>query len=232
MMKINQTDKCKYWEKNIINWGKFYDEGSEEQIEGSKIFTYLYKKLIFPIEKKYMLDRYNIVIKFIKQNANGDKKIAEVGCGVGIFTKEILKSKSYVYAIDYSKVALEATKRTVSDLSNEQLKKIDYLIIDVAVDPIPNCDIAICIGVTPYITNIEAFFKNILPHVDNLLCSYVSNTNLINRIRTLFPVLNIRNLVFVNPEKISNYYEMYGFELVERISLATGFVDNVKRISR
>lgn len=232
MRNIKESDRVEYWEDNIVKWSHFYDKGSEEQIIGPSVLRFVYKKLVLPIEKKYMTNRFKMTMHFIKKHAKEATQFADIGCGTGIFTKEILKLNSNVYAIDYSKAALEATQKTVSCLPPEQLKKIEYKYINVTAEPIPKCDFAICLGVVPYITNLEAFFKNVLPNVNQLLCSYVSSKNMLNKIRVLLPVLNVRKLVFVNPEYISSCYKIYKFELVERLPLATGFVDNVKRLDK
>ena len=52
-MNNNETNK-KYWEANIEGFSGFYDTKSE--LEGKGI-TFLYKKILFPIKKRFMFER-------------------------------------------------------------------------------------------------------------------------------------------------------------------------------
>ena len=46
--QIQIANRKVYWEKNIEGFTGFYDEQSEERIQGNLLISHLYKKLIFP----------------------------------------------------------------------------------------------------------------------------------------------------------------------------------------
>ncbi len=88
ILSRNMMSNAEYWEKNIEGFSGFYDKKSEENINGNSLVTYFYKKIIFPIEKKYMLERYNYVINYINNNVFAGMKCADIGLVVVFLQKK------------------------------------------------------------------------------------------------------------------------------------------------
>jgi len=204
-----------YWEKNITAFSGFYDKGSEEKFEAPWPLGWIYRNVLFPVEKKYMWHRYNMVKKYLKSQLNPGVKLADIGCGSGIFTQMAIEAGGFVYAIDYSKNAIALVKNT---LPQEFQKFVEYKNIDIRNTPVPDVDVAIAIGVLTYIDGIELFFNNILPYTKDIL------VNFMNRLRQFFPILNVRNLSFHTIDMIEAAFEQHNFVVEDIQSLATGFM--------
>ena len=215
-----------YWEKNIAGFAGFYDKTSEEDFEAHFLVKRLYKTFILPIEKKYMRDRYNLVAQFIEENAKPKMTAADIGCGSGIYTKLLANRCDKVYAIDYARSAIDLTTRS---LSPAEIRRVEMLVFDITMERIPDVDVAISIGVLPYIPESDQFLLSILPHTKRLLFNYLDERNLCNRVRKALPILNVRHYSYHNLEAISSTLEDSGFMVNEIYKLATGFVIDAKK---
>jgi len=163
--------------------------------------------------------------RFIDQNVGPSCIFADVGCGTGIFTVAALKRGAQVLAIDFSESALRITEENVK---RHATGNVTYVQLDAQTGPIPRCDIALSMGVTPYVTDLESFLRNILASTRQLFfCQYTDPERLSNRVRTILPILNVRNLVFHSRAKVDGIYSKFGWVVKERRNFATGFIDTI-----
>jgi precorrin-6B methylase 2 len=221
--KINQE----YWENNIEGFSGFYDTKSEENILGNPLFTWLYKKILFPIEKKYMYKRHMLVSQFIDGHVKEGRTAADVGCGSGVYVLKMIQSNaSFVYAYDYAKSAIELTKK---NLKGVDLEKVEFKVFDITKQPIPKVDIVISIGVLPYIEDVDRYLENILPQSSNVFFNFLDADNLINRFRKSLGFLDVRKYSYHTMEEINNVLVKHQFILVNKIELATGWMLEVKK---
>lgn len=226
MISKNQQINKDYWEKNIEGFSGFYDTHSEESIAAPNWFASIYKKIIFPLEKKYMRDRYNYVCAYIDKNVKKGMKVADIGCGSGIYTKRIISRGAFVYAIDYTENALSLTKK---NLLPEEAKFSELLLVDITRQKIPVVDLAISIGVLTYIDEADVFFNNVLPNTNLFLFNYLSGNNLLNIFRKNLSLFDVRNYSYHHFQNIDRTLKSYGFEITQKQKLATGFIIDSKR---
>ena len=216
-----------YWEKNIEGFSGFYDTQSEEHIIGNKFFTWLYKMVLFPVEKKYMFERHKHVSNYIKDNVKAGMIVADIGCGSGVYVlKMIDQNASKVYALDYAKSAIELSKRNLKDSDQN---KIHYKVFDVTKESIAKTDVAISIGVLPYIDDIETYLNNILPYTDAFFFNYLDSNNLLNKLRIKLGFLDVRKYSYHNFEEIFKLPIVQDFTLVKKVRLASGWMIELKR---
>ena len=64
-----------------------------------------------PIESRLMEKRFKLTMDFVENFSKPGITIADVGCGTGIFTVEMLKRGARVKALDLSTVSLKATQK-------------------------------------------------------------------------------------------------------------------------
>ena len=225
----NKINKQKYWENNIKGFSGFYDTKSEEKIPFNFGFGYLYKKIIFPIEKKYMLLRHKRVSDFIEKRVEKGMKVADIGCGSGIYTKKLIEKGAFVYAFDYVESALNLTK---SNLNKEELSNIEIRLLDITNNTIPEVDIAISIGVLPYIENEELYLNNILPYTNMFLFNFLNRNNVLNIIRRKYlKFLDVRTYSYHNPNVIVGELGKHNFKISTQNKLATGYIIEAKNNS-
>lgn len=223
----NDNEVKTYWENNIANFSGFYDKQSEETLIGSQFITILYRKFVFPIEKQYMLDRYNVVTNFINTNIREGMTSADIGCGCGIFVKQMVKNGAIVYASDYVAQSIHLTKQ---QLTTDEASRVHLAQDDILETPIHDVDVAISIGVLTYIKDIERYMNNILPHTkQKFIFNYLNSKNILNRIRKLLPSLNVRHLVYHDPKRVNLLLAKHDFRVVESTPLASGFVVSCER---
>ena len=222
----NKTINKDYWEKNIQGFSEFYDKTSEENINGPRILRDMYKKYVFPVEKKFMSDRYRIVSEYIEKKVHQGMQVADIGCGNGIFSKKMASKGAKVYALDYVQSALDLTSK---NLSSEEMKAIDTIKLDITAKPIPQVNLAISIGVLTYIDEVDQYFDNILPYTDNFLFNYLSATHPVNVMRKIIPVLDVRHYSYHKSEDIFKKLEERDHKVVSMEKLATGFVISTER---
>lgn len=217
-----------YWEENIERFAGFYGKQSGEDIIAPSFISFIYRNLIFPIERKFMVDRYNIVSSYIEKNVRDGMKVADVGCGSGIFTGQMASKEAKVYAIDYNESALSLTKK---NLSIDQLKYVEFLKLDIVDEHIPTVDLVISIGVLPYINDIDKYFDNILPFTSLFLFNFLEHNHPLNKLRRKIPVLDVRNYSYHSFQEIRRKIEDKKFGIISIEKLATGFVVESKRTS-
>lgn len=220
-MASDKNINKEYWEKNIGGFAGFYDKKSEENLMASSWFSFLYKAMLFPIEKKYMKDRYDIVMAYIDKNVSAGTKIADVGCGSGIFIKRMLAKGAFVYAFDYAAAAVALVKGA---LSEQDLKQVELKQFDILANPIPDVDVVISIGVLTYIADDAKYFDHILPHTKKFFFNFLDSRHVLNRIRMLLPILNVRKISFHHYDKIIAELKKRNFKVNRIVKLATGYM--------
>lgn len=227
---MTQENPKEYWDKNIDNWGKFYLESShsDEEFNSPGWLTKLYRRFIVPIEARLMAERYQLTMDFINRYVKPGMLVADVGCGTGIFTIEMLKRGARVVAIDISAKSLDATKRNISGSIPDRLGAVQFLQLNVAEDQIPKVDITIAMGVTPYVTEIEPFYRNILPETRIFYCLVLDPNHWANKIRSAIPLLNVRNVHCFSRDRIDDILRSNQCALIERRDFASGYLDLVE----
>ena len=216
-----------YWEENIGGFAGFYDRKSEERILAPAGLAWLYKRLLFPIEKRYMKVRYDLVSRYLERHVHEGTVAADVGCGDGIFTRMMVeRGAGKVYALDFTESALELTRQR---LGPRETERVTFIHSDISKAPIPQVEVAIAIGVLVYVNDVEAFFANVLPNTQRLLVNFVSADNLLNRIRRRLTVLDVRRLTYQRMPEIESVLDRYGFVVTQVDPLATGFVVQTER---
>jgi len=216
-----------YWEKNIEGFSGFYDTKSEETIIGNKITTFFYKKFLFPIEKKYMMQRHKMVSDYISKNVREGITAADIGCGSGVYVKQMIDNKvDFVYALDYANSAVELTKRNLKSLDNSKVK---CSVFDVTKDKLEKVNVAISIGVLPYIDDLSNYLNNILLNVDTFLFNFLDAENSLNKIRKKLSFLDVRKYSYHSLTDVEKEINKLGFSLVKKEKLATGWMLEVKK---
>lgn len=228
-MKTNNPGFSKeYWEKNIEAFSGFYDRGSEEAIDAVPVLRWLYRTFLFPIEKKYMRRRYEMVSKYIDRHIRPGMKAADIGCGSGIFTRMMAAKGAYVYAIDYAESALALIRRS---LTEADLDSIELIKADITKQSIPKIDTGIAIGVLTYIQDSNLFFDHVLPFTDRLLFNIIDKHNLLNHLRRALPILDVRHLAYHARDSIEAGLTGRGFRMVHVEPLATGLMISCEKDS-
>jgi precorrin-6B methylase 2 len=219
------SDYRNYWERNIEHWGEYYLEISHghEQYYAPEWLAALYKGTIAKIEARLMRDRFIRTLQFINKYVKPGVQFADIGCGTGIFTVEALKRGAKAKAIDFSQRALEVTKANVKKYVPEA--DVSYHLLDVQAGDLPRSDVAIMMGVSPYLTNLQASLENVFRSTNLLLLQYSERTHWANRIRRIFPILNVRRLIFQSTQEVDALYTRNGWKLLSRSPFATGYID-------
>ena len=102
---------------------------------------------------------------------------------------------------------------------------------DITLEAIPEVDIAVSIGVLPYISDYKKYLENILPHTNLVLFNFLDSKNFINRLRkNLLTFLDVRKYSYHSLNEISNELTKHNFQLIMVTKLATGFIIEAKRI--
>ena len=228
-MKNTESIKKEYWENNIKGFAGFYDKNSEENINGNKLVSWLYKKVLFPMEKKYMYQRHRYVINFINNNIFSGSKAADIGCGSGIYVKKMIQKGAFVYAYDYAQNAINLTKE---NLTAEELQHAELSLFDVSKEQIKKVDAAISIGVLPYVEDHATYLKHILPHTEVFLFNFLNKNNFMNRCRRKFTFLDVRYYSYHSLKDITDVLREYNFEIVKKQKLASGYILETKRINK
>ena len=229
MIKKNKITSQEYWQQNIQGFSGFYDRTSEETLQGPSVLTSIYKAIIFPLEKKYMRQRFNMVSAYIAQNARSGMAIADIGCGCGIYTKQAASLGAKVYALDFVDNALALTRK---NLTGDELKFVQFLKMDITRQAIPKVDMVISIGVLPYVDGLDSFFDNVLPYTDLFLFNFLDAESWLNILRKKMPVLDVRGYSYFSASEVRQKLAAGNFEIVDIQKLATGFVVQSKRIKK
>lgn len=190
-----------------------------------KWFIWFYNQTIARYESWLMKTRYEKSLAFLKENRSAGKVLADLGCGVGALTLPALRMGYKVKAIDFSAEALIASKANIEAADPSLLRNVEFLQLDIVRDSLPPSDVAIAIGVFPYISEPEKAFANILSSTH---CLYVLNTDpdhWINRLRSRISFLNVRELHFHHRQQVNQIVRASGFEIVRRETFASGYLD-------
>lgn len=225
----NRTVNRDYWEQNIEGFSGFYDVKSEEQIRAGRGLAFLYKKFLFPIEKKYMYDRYRYVCEYIDRHVEPGMKVADIGCGSGVFVKRMVARGAFVYALDYAESAVNLTRR---NLTADEARSVELIHADITQLKLPEVDVAISIGVLTYIDAIDEFFDNIVSSSRHLLFNYLDGANVLNRLRRrVLPFLDVRDYSYHTSADVQVKLHQRGCEVKKRQRLATGFLIESERVA-
>lgn len=223
---VKAINRKEYWQENISGFSGFYDKQSEENIRGFLPFTFLYKHTVFHLEKKYMKQRFDMVMNFIQSNVQGSKRVADIGCGSGIYTKAMVNQGAHVYAIDFTQQALDLTRHA---LSVKECLQVEFICADIHEQSIPSVDVAIAIGVLPYIDNLDKFFDHILPQTHHVLMNFLNADDVLNQIRARLKWLDVRGYSYQRIDDIKQKLAQRGFDIVRILPLATGYMIEAKR---
>ena len=226
MSNTNNKGNQQYWEENIEGFSGLYNTISEENIHRVSWFTWLYKKTMFPIEKKYMMIRHKTVSDYIDKNAKPGMKVADIGCGSGVYTKIMLSKGTFVYGLDYTQRAVSLTEKNIK---SENSENYEIRVFDITKSKIPEVDIAISIGVLPYINNLDTYLDNVLPYTGSFLLNFLDLNHPLNRINKLIPFFDVRNYNYHKLRDIKKGIAGHGFSIVRQTKLATGFIIECKR---
>lgn len=218
---MSTHNRLDYWEKNIAGFSGFYNKNSEETLHGNKLLTFFYKKFLFPIEKKYMLDRYNFVINFINENSSSNKVWADIGCGSGVFTSILANKNLKVFALDFAESSLNLTS---DSLESNLCTNFELLKLDLSQQHIPTVDFAIAIGIVPYIKDMDVFLNNVLPYTNKVYFNFLDADNFLNKLRGLFSVLDVRGYFYHSLTDIEKFALKHGFKITSSDKLATGYM--------
>ena len=224
-MTNNRTKE--YWDKNIKNWGKLYLDISHfnEELVGPKWLNLLYHLFITPLEARLMAERYALTIDFIDQHVHPGTVAADIGCGTGVFTVEMLRRGARVKAIDISERSLSITKSLVEQLVPDHAQSVEFFQLDASLQKLPESDVALAMGVTPYAENLEPFYDNILPTTRVFYCLTLDPRHWANIIRKLLPMLNVRNMRCFDRQTVDALLEKHDWRLIERRNFASGYLD-------
>ena len=131
-----------------------------------------------------------------------------------------------VIATDFTEAALKLTKEI---LDESQLSNCEFYLQDIQASPIPKVDIALCIGVMPYLNKFETVTKNIMPNAEKVLFNFLKSNNGFNLIRRNIDFLNVRDNTFFNSNTIKKQTEANNFIIIDEIKLGTGTMYNTQR---
>ena len=224
-MDSNKTKD--YWDKNIEHWGKFYLDmsHSDEEFNVPRWLSRLYHSFISPIEARLMTERFHLTIDFIDCYVREGHVAVDIGCGTGVFTVEMLRGGAMVKALDISVRTLTLTRALVERLVPEHAHKVEYLLTDVSKERIPDSDVALAMGVTPYVENLDSFYGNILPATKLFFCLVLDPRHWANRLRRFLPILNVRRLRWFEKDLVDSLLARYNWRLLERRDFASGYLD-------
>ena len=214
-----------YWERNIDAWGEFYLDISHghETLAGPRWFAALYRSTVGRLERRLMAERYARTIAFLDAYVKPGMVVSDLGCGTGVFVVEALRRGAAVNAVDFTASAVGITQHNVTKYCPDG--KVNYHKLDVQRDEIPASDATLAMGLTPYLSDLPAFFERALPKTKMMFCLYVDPNHAANRIRKALPFLNVRGLRYYAREEIDRLYSVHGWTLKERRDFATGYID-------
>ena len=107
----------------------------------------------------------------------------------------------------------------------DRAKNVEYFRMDASHEKCPESDIALAMGVTPYVEDIDSFYDNILPSTNVFYCLSLDPNHWANLTRRLLPILNVRNMRCVDRQKIDSLLEKHNWTLIERRDFASGYLD-------
>ena len=216
-----------YWNENIDRWGDKYLEIShgQESFDRPAWFVAAYNATIGRIERRLMKERYKRTVNFIHEHVTPGISFSDLGCGTGIFVVEAARRGAIVTAVDFSESSLQTTRKTVANHAPDA--SVTYVQADVQKASLPRVDVTLAMGITPYLTDIDAFLFNVLPCTKLLCCQYTDPQHWASVIRRTFPVLDVRSLQCYGKEYIDALYRKNGALLLKREPFASGYIDVV-----
>lgn len=214
-----------YWERNVARFGAFYRDISQEEFPTAPWFQTLYRMTIMRLERQLMVQRHAMAIRFIEEHVRPGATAVDIGCGTGIFTVEMLRRGARVKAVDYVQAALDLTRAKVEREIPHRASDIDYILADITETAPPPSDVAIALGVTPYVEDIDSMYGNILPTTSIFYCSVLDPRHWANRLRRLVPALNVRRVHFFDRTIVDGLLAKHGCSLVQREPIGTGYLD-------
>jgi cyclopropane fatty-acyl-phospholipid synthase-like methyltransferase len=223
-----------YWDRNIGEWGKLYRQRShpDETLEAPAWLRAIYRRTIVPIEARLMARRFAITMEFIARHVQEGMHVVDVGCGTGIFTVELLRRGAAVTAVDCAPRALELTRALVEQTLPARAKAARYRLMDVTQQRLPESDLVLALGVTPYVEDLDAFYANILPTTQLFYCLVLDPQHWANRVRRLVPTLNVRHVHWFERARVDALLRAARWRLIERQSFASGYLDTAARAGR
>jgi SAM-dependent methyltransferase len=170
---ISEHDYRSYWNQNIERWGDFYLDISHghETLNAPPWLAAMYRATVGRLERRLMAERYARTVVFLDRFVRPGITLSDLGCGTGIFVVEALKRGAAVNAIDFAPTAIAITRDNVQ--RHAPSGTVNYRVADVTRDSLPLSDLALAMGLAPYIADIRAFLDNVLPTTEMLLCLYV-----------------------------------------------------------
>jgi SAM-dependent methyltransferase len=232
MITTEKSEKYRaYWEANIEKWGNLYLDISHghEEFKGPKALGFIYNRTLVPWEAHLMKTRYQQTMDFLKTSLHQEALLSDVGCGTGVFTVMALQAGARVNAIDFSSSALNATRALVEKTSPALASRVTYHHLDLRTDELPKSDVALMVGVLPYIADAEATMTRVLSSTQKILVQYVDRNSPSNLIRRALPILNVRSLNFHSREQIESLASRLGFRRTSCEKLGTGYMDQFVR---
>ena len=222
-----------YWRENVRRWAELYEpaspDGHLENLHGGAVLRLFYDRLITPVERRLLHERFRLCVAFIERYVSAGQLVNDVGCGTGTLTTELLARGARVVAIDFVEEALSATRKRVETLRPDDAAKVEYLLMDVRERAVPPAEVGLAIGVAPYVADLDTFFEHVVAECETSYCHFLDAHHWANRLRSVVPMLNVRDLLYTTTGAVEARYRTHGLALVERDRLGTGFLDVVKR---
>lgn len=221
-----------YWDKNIDKWGEKYLDISHghETFDRPAWFTTLYNATAGRLERRLMKERYRLTIALLDRYLKPGMVFSDLGCGTGIFVVEAARRGAIVNAVDFSESSLAATRRNVE--MNAADANVTYTQADLQTDTLPQSDLSLAMGVTPYLTDINAFIENALPRTAILCVQYTDPSHWASRIRHAIPALDVRSLQCYDKDSVYQSYRKNSGILYDRKNFASGYIDEVANFHR
>lgn len=139
---------------NLFDTEKFYDKHAKEYQEKR-----LHKGMLF---NDYI--EFPAITEEIKNFKKQPKKVLDIGCGVGFYTKNLSYVAEELVSIDISQKMIEIAKDNCSRmLSNEQLNKINFLHTSVEKYKAPEkyFDLVLATFMLGYFDNLNILFNKV-----------------------------------------------------------------------
>lgn len=225
------TTAREYWNKNVAEWGKYYLQAwrIQETFDAPRWLKVPYGAFISPLEARLMMKRFHITMDFIRRNVFEGMVVVDVGCGTGIFTVELLKRGAIVKAVDFAQTAIDLTMSNVKENVPKLQGRAEYLLMDVTQERPPCSDLAIAMGVTPYVEDLSRFYYNILATTSMFYCLILDSRHWANLIRKKIPALNVRHMNSFERSFVDSLLERHGWRLLDRQDFGSGFIDTAVR---
>ena len=127
-----------------------------------------------------------------------------------------------VNALDLSQSSLDQTKKNIESVCAKFYENVKFVKCDLQEIKAPQSDCTICVGVLPYIDDVEAFLQNILMPTEVAFIQFSEKSSPSNIVRRLFPFLNVRRLKFQSEAQIISIAKSLGHVIVSSEKFATG----------